>query len=443
MIGILLTILAIVLYINGNKKWSILLFACFSYRGFVVLTDNIMGLKNQDAALIYFIFIFFYSMFKEKKLPMVQNRQLDRAMKCFFIFMVLSIFYSAVHYNLDFYQLIQGSRRYFIIFSFYFIRKLSFKDAKWVIGRILLISIVTGFLYILESLFGLPVLPDSESQLSTDSIDGTLRYYNYPPALEVSIFLLLFCYDSMSKYHKYFSLAILLIALVCTQGRTLIASILFVIVLSLLMKGQIRKTMRYGVIGTICLIPFLPLVMERFQGDDKNKSSSDVTSILNGDFTHYKGQGGTMVFRFALVYERFAYLMERPFGEQIFGMGLLSDQQTTLVNRMYNFRIGLRDSETGSIVQLSTPDIAYGNLICKLGLLGMSIYIWVWGIMIWLSYKYRKYNEYVFSLFCLLFVYFYTSFSGATISYAEYSVIPFILMSFLKYRDNEKDYSLH
>ena len=40
MIGILLTILAVVLYINGNKKWSILLFACFSYRGFVVLTDN-------------------------------------------------------------------------------------------------------------------------------------------------------------------------------------------------------------------------------------------------------------------------------------------------------------------------------------------------------------------------------------------------------------------
>lgn len=118
MIGILLTILAIILYIDGNKKWSILLFACFSYRGFVILTDNIMGLKNQDAALIYFIFIFFYSMFKEKNLPVVQNRQLDKAMKCFFIFMVLSIFFSALHYNLDFYQLTQGSRRYFIIFSF-------------------------------------------------------------------------------------------------------------------------------------------------------------------------------------------------------------------------------------------------------------------------------------------------------------------------------------
>ena len=443
MIGIILTILAIVLYINGNKKWSILLFACFSYRGFVLLTDNIMGLKNQDAALIYFLVIFLYSLLKEKNIPSVQNRQLNKAMKCFAVFMLFSILFSALHYGLDLYQLIQGSRRYFIIFSFYFISKLSYKDSKWIIDKIVLISVITGSLYIIQSLTGLPVLPESEQQLSTDSIDGTLRYYNYPPALEVSIFLLLFCYDSMSKYRKYFSFAILLIALVCTQGRTLIASILFVIVLSLLMKGQIRKIMLYGVIGAICLIPFLPLVMERFQGDDKNKSSSDITSILNGDFTNYEGQGGTMVFRFALVYERFAYLMERPFGEQVFGMGLLSDQQTTLVNRMYNFRIGLVNRETGSVTQLSTPDIAYGNLICKLGLLGMSIYIWIWGVMIWLSYKYRKYNEYVFSLFCLLFVYFYTSFSGATISYAEYSVIPFILMSFLKYRDNEKDYSLH
>ena len=89
MIGIILTILAIVLYINGNKKWSILLFACFSYRGFVLLTDNIMGFKNQDAALIYFLVIFLYSILKEKNIPSVQNRHLNKAMKCFVVFMLL------------------------------------------------------------------------------------------------------------------------------------------------------------------------------------------------------------------------------------------------------------------------------------------------------------------------------------------------------------------
>lgn len=145
---------------------------------------------------------------------------------------------------------------------------------------------------------------------------------------------------------------------------------------------------------------------------------------------------GTMTYRFALVYERMSYLTNRPIGEQIFGMGLLSDQQTQLVRRMYNFQIGLRDRETGDIAQLSTPDIAYGNLICRLGFVGMILYLAIWGVMLFQSYKNKKQDALVFCLFLYLLNFIFTSFSGATISYSETIILPMLLIA---YMDNEKE----
>jgi uncharacterized membrane protein len=63
MIGILLLLLSIIFYIKSKKKWSFLIFISFCGNGFYLLTDSVLGIKNQDAALIYFIVIFIYSLF--------------------------------------------------------------------------------------------------------------------------------------------------------------------------------------------------------------------------------------------------------------------------------------------------------------------------------------------------------------------------------------------
>lgn len=63
MIGLLLLFLSIIFYVKDKKRWSLLIFLSFCGNGFYILTDNILGIKNQDAALIYFIVIFIYSLF--------------------------------------------------------------------------------------------------------------------------------------------------------------------------------------------------------------------------------------------------------------------------------------------------------------------------------------------------------------------------------------------
>ena len=435
MIGILLLILAIVFYIKGNKKWSLLIFLSFCGNGFYILTDNVIGIKNQDGALLYFIIIFLYSYFKEKHIKYIHNYNIEKWLKIFFIFMICNVLFSMLYYQLDIVQIIQGGRRYSLIFAFYFIRKIRTSDLEWLLSKIVYITAITSVLYIIQCQTGWSVLPDSEMYYSNDSVDRTFRYYNFPPYLDISLFLLIFHSIYLKKLMNLVVITIMVIALLYTQGRTLIAGTIMVILIGLYLNGSYKKFVQYGLLGLIAITPFLPILMERFESDDKS-TKGDLQSIMSGEFMNDNGEfAGTMTFRFALVYERMAYLADRSIGEQIFGMGLLSDQQKKLVRRMYHFNIGIRDKETGEVVQLSTPDIAYGNLICRLGFVGMVIYLVIWGIMLVQAYKNRKVDMIVFCLFLYLFNYIFCSFSGATISYTENIVLPMML---IVYKDKMK-----
>lgn len=107
----------------------------FCSRGFVLLTDNIIGFKNQDAALLYFVIIFLYSYFNEKHIKYVHNINIEKWLKIFLVFMLFNVLFSMLFYQLDIIQIIQGGRRYFIIFAFFFIRKIKSSDLEWILKK--------------------------------------------------------------------------------------------------------------------------------------------------------------------------------------------------------------------------------------------------------------------------------------------------------------------
>lgn len=436
MIGSLLVIFSILLYIKGNKKASILLFICFSYRGFAVLTDNIMGLKNQDAALIYFIVILTYSFWTEKTKQYIKNRNLERILFLFFVFMLFNIFFSAIYYNLDTYQIIQGSRRFFIIFAYFFMRKMELKDVEWIFKALIYISVFTGILYIIQCLTGLPTLPESELALSTDSVDGTLRYYNYPPCVEVALILLILNPKLIKGKLKYCFLIILSIAVILSQGRTLLLGILLAVTFGIYQMNGFKSIAKYCVVFVVLAIPFSPLLNERFSESNGRGILSEIEAIQSGDFV--MGDGGTLTFRLALVYERMNYINNASIGEKIFGLGLLSDQQKVLVDKMYDFQIGLVDRQTKEVYQLSTPDIAYGNLICKLGYVGTIIYMMIFFMICIQAYKYRNKNINILCLFCMLISYFVTSFASSLLSYSESFSLIYLFLGSLNNEINKQ-----
>ena len=152
--------------------------------------------------------------------------------------------------------------------------------------------------------------------------------------------------------------------------------------------------------------------------------------IMNGNFgKDYESESdATMLYRFAWCYERANYLVGKPIGEQIFGMGLCSDSQDW-VHKRYNFELGLINKETGLRAQLNTPDISYGNMITRLGFGGMIIYL----ILCVQITKYFWMNRKKNTLFLLMsvstIIMFIYSLAGSDLSETKSFALMFFIMS--------------
>lgn len=179
------------------------------------------------------------------------------------------------------------------------------------------------------------------------------------------------------------------------------------------------------------MIPLIDIIGSRLEGGD---TSTDLQSIINGEFITDAqmgyNSGGTFSYRIAWVAERILYLLNRPIGEQIFGLGFISEASQSIVDRMYDFQLGLMNPETKKIMQLSTPDIAYGNLISKLGICGCAIYI-IFTIKLTAFFYKRKGQNALYAVFSALMIsMFINSLSGNTLSEPKNFTLFFLAIAY-------------
>ena len=127
-------------------------------------------------------------------------------------------------------------------------------------------------------------------------------------------------------------------------------------------------------------------------------------------------------------------MRKQPLDEFLFGLGLVSDSQPWVLQH-YSFSIGIINTDTGEAYQLGTPDISYGNLLTKLGMLGGIIYIaFALGLTTFL-YRSRKENVLILISSAIMITAFLNSFSGTTLSDPSNFALIFFIMSIL-YRYN-------
>ena len=117
------------------------------------------------------------------------------------------------------------------------------------------------------------------------------------------------------------------------------------------------------------------------KGAEKEAVSKQILSILKEKYD-MEEEEGTFTYRISWVLERWIYLVNRPFGEQFFGLGLISDS-SELSKKMYDFVVNIIFYESNMVQQLRSPDIAYGTMLAYLGFGGSVIYlIFYWKMMI-------------------------------------------------------------
>lgn len=337
--------------------------------GLGLWTDSVLQIQNRDLAILYTIIINLYLITNHKfHLP---NFKWIVSYKILIAFITLCALFSLFHYKFSLYQVFQGGRNYFLIASLPILIRINPRELNKILSLFIFFITITSILYILQIILGRPIMP-YEGEGTIDSSTGLIRLYNSP--YNVAFFLTMtFISPHYFKGKIVLYRLLFFSALLCTLGRTGIISGIMMVLLALLLNGKFSYFSKYSILIGIMLIPFLDTISKRFEGGG---TQNDLKQIMKGEFgeNYQNSSNATMTYRFAWIYERAKYLSERPIGEKIFGLGLISDSQKQ-VYKMYHFKIGLFDNKVNQITQLSTPDSSYGNLIANLGFAGTFIYL--------------------------------------------------------------------
>lgn len=442
MLGIILLTIALFLYPSQHKRWSILLFIIFSMQGLRFIPEDVIGFKYMDMAFIYMLVINVCSAIYERDTThyLPYERYLVWGLLGF---LLCSAAFSFIHYRFSFIQILQGGRHLFLFAAYFFLRKVNREDIVWIIKAIFYITLVHAGLYIIQCVTNLPVLMVSaKSALNIHT--GEYRYYNYPILMTFYILLALLHPEQLGSRLAKVSILVMIIAIVLTQGRTYIVANALICLVGLLLRGKLTRVAQWAIIGGIAILPFMDVALSRFSED---KTESDITQILRGEFINAAQTGqlrqGTLTYRFAWVYERYLYIKERPISEKAFGLGMISDSQTDVVNSKYHFAIGLADEEHG-VYQLSTPDIAWGNFVTKFGAVGTIILLSLWIALFVYMFKLRHLHPLLQCEFLFLLYLSITSISESHLSDLGNLAFPMLLCAFglslyLEYGDDEEE----
>lgn len=439
MIGIALLLIALILYFRPKFRYiSYFIYLSFMMGtgggGFGLWTDEIMGVKNGDCAIVYTFVISIYLVFVGKwRIPKIKGRNI---LIIFLLFLMLSIFFSYSYYGLTAFQILQGGRDFLLIFSLPVLVQAKSEEVGKVIRMLFWICLLTSFLYILQILVvhG-PIMP-YPGKVGIDSTTGLVRMHNSPANLSVFLALSFLCPSLFPpKINLNLVRAIFMVALICTLGRTFIATGVGLVLLALLMNGSFKKIGSTIVIIGILFIPFIGTISQRFE---EGGTSNDFDQIMKGNFgDNYTNESdATMLYRFAWCYERADYLAKRPIGEQIFGMGFCSDSQDW-VYKHYDFKLGLPNREKMRPYQLVTPDVSLGNMITKLGFGGTFIYLAFYICLVIYFWKLRRCNVMFMMMSAFSLILLVIAFAGSDLSEVRSLSMMFFVMS-LAFHPNGK-----
>lgn len=431
MIGIVLLLIAIISYFRPRYRYfSYLLYLSFMMGswggGFGLWTDEIMGIKNGDCAIIYTFVVSLYLVSQKKwKIPYIQGRFV---LIILLLFILASVCFSYLYYGLSLYLILQGGRSWLLLFSIPVLLRATPIEV-WKVMRLLFwICLITSVLYILQVLVVKgPIMP-YPGKPGIDPSTGLVRMHNPPANLVVFLTLAFLCPAFLpKKLNLNLVKGIFLVALICNLGRTAIATGIFMVLLALLMNGSFKKIGGAIIIIGILTLPFVGTISNRFE---EGGTSNDFDEILKGNFDdNYVNEGdATMLYRFAWCYERADYLARRPIGEQIFGMGLCSDSQDW-VTKKYNFKLGLPNREMRRPYQLITPDISFGNMITGLGFVGTIIYLVFYFYLVLYFWKRKKCNILFLLMSAYTLIQIVVAFAGSNLSEVRTFSLMFFIMS--------------
>lgn len=362
------------------------------------------------------------------------------------VFLLATCLFSIVYYGVPVGKVMIVARTQFYALSWFFLRKLNYKQLFLVLQLLGLVTLISSFLYLFEPIIGQPLLftntEEGSSQIEYNG--GLVRFANIPP-LRTDFFLLTLFTPYLWAYRLKLSriahIIVYTVSVILSFGRTMIITTFSMLICGALMQKQNKRVRKQIIVIGIVLLPIASIFLTSMS---ERNTLGDLEEILAGDFRSYTTgytygkEETTMLFRFAWVYERAEYLSHRPLIESIMGLAYISDQDP-MVWDYYHFDVNDYGNKNMSQI-IYSYDISWGNFITRFGILGTVLMLSLWLFLLRFFWKTRN-NPFGLVGFLMLICVIITSFAGINLS-SPGSFIKFFIIYLLIQKQKDSQLNL-
>ncbi|GKG75842.1 hypothetical protein CE91St1_49850 [Parabacteroides goldsteinii] len=445
MLFIPLLLLAIALYICGQRTYSLLIFFFFSFYGFQIIPDELFetGLgfsKSTDFALVYIFVLFVYGCFAYHDYIPLNRMTYLIAVYLAAILVIIGV--NKFVYGIGWGDILKTSRNYFFVLAYYPLRRVEKEEVDRLLKILLYIVLFQSLLFAIQAFTGKAILAGEEDKSGGDLI---YRFYNSPRMLYFFIFYTLFV-QPLGKKYSTFAGIVLIITSFLPMHRSLIIMVILTLSFGYMLNvGNLKRFIRYLPYALLVAIPLCFILFAQVG----SRTISDLQMLREGNFAEIEDSDeienfemdseSTFTFRIAHFMERYLYSKTNVMYE-FFGLGLMTDDSPYTYNN-FNFVIGLPD-ENGGIYQLDTPDIAWSNFVARYGYVGTVAYLVFYIGLAWFFFVNRK-DKLSLSLLLYMLLVLGTSLTSETLYQVGRNVFVLMLFDFIidKKRNEENNSS--
>ncbi|MFT4095297.1 MAG: hypothetical protein QM640_16830 [Niabella sp.] len=315
--------------------------------------------------------------------------------------------------------------------SYFSFRKIPYPSVMKALKVLSVITLITAVFYLLQYVGIEGVLISKAFDEGAAGSSSLARFRNFPLLTTVCIFYFLFCKKS-SRY-RWIYILILFAVIIFMQSRGEILATLAAVALYFLIKGEVGRIVKAGLVLLVLALLFLPVIEYTFQG--RNSSG-------NASFTDEVGKGlniasgsaaslrqtdieGTFIFRMVLLRERMDFLFSKS--RYLFGVGTIHEDSP---NNRFSFVIGSQKiDDKGDLVyqQIDTNDIAFVTHIFRYGFLYLVIFLAFLCFALKKLYKNSRLSVVSLIAFLLLMKYIIQSLGGD--QFSTFAKMAFILLA--------------
>lgn len=362
------------------------------------------AIRGSDMCFFMNIILFPFALMRTNNIKS-NEKKINRIVKLFIGFLIFEFLLTVVTRSDTVSYALKVVRIPLMFLAYYIFRTIPLNTYRKFLKIMLYITIAQGVLFLLQ-FAGVNLLAgryDSES-------------FAFAFALNVPTFIYLYifvCLDVQRiRKYRYLLLAFFVAILLMTYVRAfIIAALLGIILYVVMVRGLKRSVLLVAVI--LLLLPFAQHFVDKKSevSGSMHSTKEEIALLFSGidNVRQIGDDGGSSVFRMAMLIERFDYLIHNP-EYLLFGVGAIHEDSPNCYNR-FSFALGTRNEDRyyGKCL-IESGDITWVPITLRYGIVGIVVHLSIIFMIIKLAWR-RKDLLRIF--FPLLIIYFMKSFDGA------------------------------